>query len=193
MDLFGRLKIEYLRIVVIVLKRKNVLQVFFNFDSVNEVFRNQILNLYSMKKITQRFLVLLFFVSMQNCFAQALAPILSMSVNTVAVSNNFSLDSLPIITDSTVFDVGVDVHLFDTTDVHSIEVKIGTTAGGSDLVNHSFTFDLAGSLGSGMTYFRDGYLVQLDLGLIQNLVDYFAEVRLQRMDGSFSPTVVYNR
>ena len=146
-----------------------------------------------MKKITQRFIVFLFFVSIQNCFAQAPDPILSMSVNTVAVANNFSLDSLPVITDSTVFDVGVDVHLFDTTDVQSIEVKIGTTPGGSDLVNHSFAFDVTGSLGSGMTYLRDGYLVQLDLGLILNLVDYFAEVRLQRMDGSYSPTVVYNR
>ena len=138
------------------------------------------------------FYCLLFFCFIQ-CKAQQQDPILSMSVNTVAVANNFSLDSLPIITDSTVFDVGVDVHLFDTTDVQFIEVKIGTTPGGSDLVDHSFAFDVTGSQGSGMAYLRDGYLVQLDLGLILNLVDYFAEVRLQRMDGSFSPTVVYNR
>ncbi|MBL0105046.1 MAG: hypothetical protein IPP51_15545 [Bacteroidetes bacterium] len=115
-----------------------------------------------------------------------------MDVATISVANNF-IDSLPVETDSTVYSVVVNVNLFDTVDVQNIEVKIGTTAGGSDLVNQTFAFDVSGSLSGGMSYLRELYRVQLGVGNLIGLGDYYAEVRVQRLDGSYSPSVVFNR
>ncbi len=116
-----------------------------------------------------------------------------MDVVTTPISNNFSPDSLPIITDTTVFDVGMNVNLFDTSGIQTIEVKIGSTQGGSDLINQTFVFDVSGPLGNGRYYLRDLYHVQLGLGQFSNFTDYFAEVRIQWVDNSYSPTVIFNR
>ena len=116
-----------------------------------------------------------------------------MDVVTTPISNNFSADSLPIITDSTVFDVGMNVNLFDTSGIQNIEVKIGTAQGGSDLINQTFVFDVSGALSNGRYYLRDLYHVQLGLGQFSNFVDYFAEVRIVWVDNSYSPFVIFNR
>lgn len=129
----------------------------------------------------------------QNCFAQSDISILSMDVFTEPISNNLSSDSLPIQTDSTGYNVMMNVNLYDTTIIQEIEVKIGTSDGASDLISHTFTFDVFGSLGNGLSYDREFYHLSLGLGELSGMLNYFAAVRVKRTDNSWSPSIVYNR
>lgn len=129
----------------------------------------------------------------QTCLAQSDNTILAMDVSTEPVSYNFSSDSLPVLTDSTVFEVMMNVNLYDTTNIEEIEVKIGTSDGASDLVNQTFTFDVFGSLGGGLSYDRLAYNLSLGLGQHSGMLNYFASVRVKRTDNSWSSSIVYNR
>lgn len=145
-----------------------------------------------MKKIVCPLFVCIFIVLPNLIFAQS-DQILSMKVEQTPIANYYALDSLPVLTDSTVFDVGLQVNLFDTTNIQSIDVEIGSVDGSSDLFSHSYAFDVSGSLGSGLSYQREAYSITLGAGSITNMIYYYSRVRLHFADGSFSPYVVYNR
>lgn len=145
-----------------------------------------------MNKIIYFPLILIGVLISQLLYSQS-NPILSMSVEQVSVANNFSLDSLPVLTDSTVFEVGVKVNLFDTLDIQSIDVEIGTADGTPDLFNHSYAFDVSNSLGSGLSYARNAYSILLGAGQVSNMISYYSRVRLHYTDGTYSPYVVFNR
>ncbi len=138
-------------------------------------------------------LALLLFISIAHCSAQNTYPVLSMDVATEAVGNHLTPDSLPLLTDTTIFDVGLNLNLYDTTNIQAIEVKIGSSPGASDVFSRNFTFDVSGSLGSGISYIRDEYAIQLGLGNLQQMLSYYSQVRIQRTDGSYNTAVVFNR
>ena len=133
-----------------------------------------------------------FMIVWSNLFAQDENPVLSMEVTSHAIANNFSPDSLPLITDSTVYAVGMKVSLYDSTNIRAIEVSLGSTSGSSDIFSYSFQFDVS-SVGNGMAYSRNGLFLNLGLGQLTGLQDYFAQVRVERLDGSFSPAILFNR
>ncbi|MBK6986838.1 MAG: hypothetical protein IPI10_15545 [Bacteroidetes bacterium] len=112
---------------------------------------------------------------------------------TTPVANHLSLDSLPSLTDSTVFSVEMNVNLFDTLNIQELEVKIGTSSGASDIFSHSFVFDVSGSLGSGLFYLRDAYSIQLGLGNRMQMLNYYSQVRIKKADGSYTDAVLFNR
>ena len=120
----------------------------------------------------------LIFFSSFDCSAQNTYPVMSMD---------------PILTDTTIFDVGMNLNLYDTTNIQSIEVKIGSSPGASDVFSRNFTFDVSGSLGSGISYLRDEYAIHLGLGNLQQMLSYYSQVRIQRTDGSYNTAVVFNR
>jgi hypothetical protein len=84
-------------------------------------------------KTFQKLLYIVFLFFIVEASAQDTNPILSMDVTSVSIRNNFSQDSLPMITDSTVYSVGMNISLYDSTNIQNIEVKLGSTDGGSDL------------------------------------------------------------
>ena len=116
-----------------------------------------------------------------------------MDVATEPVANHLTPDSLPLLTDTTIFDVGMNVVLFDTTDIQLLEVQIGSVPGTSDIFSHQFLFDVGGSLGGGLSYYRTGYVVHLDLGSLMQMQSYYSQVRIQKLDNSYSEAVVFNR
>ena len=127
----------------------------------------------------------LIFFSSFDCSAQNTYPVMSMDVATEAVGNHLTADSLPILTDTTIFDVGMNLNLYDTTNIPS--------PGASDVFSRNFTFDVSGSLGSGISYLRDEYAIHLGLGNLQQMLSYYSQVRIQRTDGSYNTAVVFNR
>lgn len=145
-----------------------------------------------LKTFQKLFYIVLLFSNVE-AFAQDDNPILSMDVTSVSIRNNFSQDSLPMITDSTVYLVGMNISLYDSTNIQNIEVKLGSTDGGSDLLSHTFAFDITGQLGNGLSYSRVGYAISLGLGELTGIDSYFAEVRVQHTDGSYSPSISFNR
>lgn len=133
-----------------------------------------------------------FFISV-HALGQGTNPIMSMDVVANPIRNNFSIDSLPLVTDSTIYQVGMNLNLYDSTDIQSIEVKIGRTDGGTEFINHDFAFDVSGSLAGGMSYFRNGYSIQLGLGELAGVYSYYAEVRIKHLNGSYSPSISFNQ
>jgi hypothetical protein len=85
------------------------------------------------------------------------------------------------------------IQLFEFTGINSIKVKLGTTEGGSDLLDKSFAFDVSGNVGNGCTYSRTDYTVTLGLGSFNGLTDYFSEVKLERANHSLTEAVIFNR
>ncbi|MFZ7114433.1 MAG: hypothetical protein ACO1G9_03555 [Bacteroidota bacterium] len=139
------------------------------------------------------FVCCLFFFPTFNCSAQNTYPVLSMDLTTEAIGNHLTSDSLPLMTDTTIFDVGMNVNLYDTLNIEEIEVKIGSTSGGSDIFSRSFVYDVSGSLGSGVSYSRDEYKIHLGLGSHMQMLDYYGQVRIKKTDGSYTTAVVFNR
>lgn len=134
----------------------------------------------------------IFFISGHSS-GQGVNPILTMDVVTNPIGNNFSLDSLPMISDSTIYQVGMNLNLYDSTDIQNIEVKLGSTDGGSEFMSHVFAFDVSGSLGGGLSYVRNGNSIQLGLGELTGVYSYFAEVRVQHLNGTYSPFISFNK
>ncbi len=145
-----------------------------------------------MKASFSQVFLLLFFVC-QIVKAQNVNPVLSMDVSSAATANNFSADGLPVVSDSTVYSVTMNVSLYDTTNIQSVEVKVGTTDGGADLFNHSYQYDVSGGLGNGRTYARSGFKITLGLGSLTGIDSYFSEVRIQFLDGTYSDPISFNR
>ena len=147
---------------------------------------------YSRLKSLASVSFLVFFFSL-NCFSQSDNPVLSMDVEAVPVGTILSVDSLPIITDSTLFEVAMYVNLVDTTSIQEMEVKIGTTLGSSDVFNHTFSFDVVGSSSGGVAFLRDAYLVQLKFGQLMGMVNYYSQIRILRTNNLYSPITYFNR
>ncbi len=124
--------------------------------------------------------------------AQSSNQVLSMDVVTETIGNNFSFDSLPVINDSTIYQIAMNLSLYDTTNIQEIEIGIGTTEGSSDLIFRNFSFDDF-SPGSGFSYSRQGFNIQLGLGTAQGISSFFSSVRLKLLDGSYSPIITFNR
>jgi len=116
-----------------------------------------------------------------------------MDVSTEPIANHLTPDSLPLLTDTTIFDVVMHVNLFDTLNIQQIEVKIGSVQGASDIFSNNFVFDASPPPTGGLTYFRDEYSIRLGLGPLQQMLSYYAVVRIQKSNGSYSDAVEFNR
>ena len=130
---------------------------------------------------------------LSTCYAQNNFPILAMNVSVEPVGNYLTQDSLPAITDSTIFETQMGLELYDTLDIQNFEVKIGSSPGSSDVFSGTFQFDVSGSLGSGLSYVRDGYSVTLGLSQLTGMLSYYSQVRVLKSNGSYSTAVVFNR
>ena len=142
-----------------------------------------------------KFLLLIFAVatfSFKSTAQQNTYPILSTSVETECILNCFDSDTVPVISDSSLISVQMVIQLFEYTGINSIRVKLGTTEGGSDLLDKTFAFDVTANLGN-YSYSRTDYTVSLGLGSYNGLTSYFSEVKLERADHSLTDAIVFNR
>lgn len=128
-----------------------------------------------------------------NANAQNTYPLISSSIETNCISNCVDADSIFYISDSTAIRVVMTIQLFEVTGITSLHVKLGTTNGGSDLLDKTFAFDVSGGVGNGCTYSRTDYTVTLGLGDYNGLTDYFSELVLERNDHSHSDPLIFNR
>ena len=146
-------------------------------------------------KRTIQFLLLIFAVATCSFKSQAQQntyPILSTSVETACILKCFDADTIPMISDSSLVSVQMVIQLFEFTGIESIRVKLGTTEGGSDLLDKTFAFDVTANLGN-YSYSRTDYTVTLGLGSYNGLTSYFSEISLEKNDHSWTGSVVFNR
>lgn len=125
---------------------------------------------FSMKKL--KLLCLLFSFGTLTCLAQS--SVTDAYARLIPKNN-------PSISDG-VFTVEVS----DTSTTSTIEVKLGTSDGLSDLVNYVFTYDVNTGLPSGYSFSRIGKICTLEVGSFQDVNTLFGQVRIQRSNGSWS-------
>lgn len=135
-----------------------------------------------MKSYTLFFTIAFFFLLSANLSAQSNYPLLAMQVTTTPVSNFLTPDSLENLTAQTVFETHMLFSVYDTS-VTRVYVKIGTTNGGSDILLDDFDFN---------TY-RNGYDIDLTLGNLTNMLQYYSEVWLMKSDGTFTTSLSFSR
>lgn len=85
-----------------------------------------------------------------------------------------------------------EVNLDDTTGIAAIEVNVGFTVGGTDVLQYSFAFDVSQNLPTGLGYSREGNKVKLILLQTTRSDIYYYAVRLQYLNGQYSQTRMYN-
>lgn len=84
-----------------------------------------------------------------------------------------------------------EVSLGDTTNISAIEVKVGTTRGAANIIQHAFAFDVTQGLPAGLSYRREGTTVYLGLKQTTRSDMYYYEVRLRHRNGQYSETLTY--
>ena len=87
--------------------------------------------------------------------------------------------------------LGVSFRLEDTLNVVSIGVKLGTTDGGSEIIQTTFQFDNS-SPGTGLFYSRTLDHVQLGLGVHGFESIMYCEIVLEDANGNTSAVAKYN-
>ncbi|MBL7928032.1 MAG: hypothetical protein JNL47_00970 [Bacteroidia bacterium] len=74
----------------------------------------------------------------------------------------------------------------DTSNVHQLEVKLGSSAGDYSLVNAVFDFDVTGGLPAGYSYQRNGNAITLVTGTLTEQSTWFGSVQIKNNSGQWS-------
>jgi len=120
-------------------------------------------------------------------------PILAMEVQSTIVGSDTTLDGLPMSSDSIFYNAHMLVTLFDTTSIASLHVKFGQIPGNYNLLQTTYVFDVAGNLGNNTSYSRTGLDIVLGLGIFQGISVFYSELTIERIDGSVTSQVLFNR
>ncbi len=83
--------------------------------------------------------------------------------------------------------LSVSMILTDTNTVSKIHIKLGTTLGGSDLLENTYIYD--GTPSEPLSYFRDGDMLTLGMGTHLNSGVFYCEIILEDSTGNTSLTI----
>ncbi len=83
------------------------------------------------------------------------------------------------------------VGISDSSNTSEIEILLGSKGNDSDLFSHSFVFDQASGLPTGITYSRSGLQIFLGLGSLALPPAFNVKVRIKDSGGNFSPWLEY--
>lgn len=83
------------------------------------------------------------------------------------------------------------VILSDTNDITAFSIKLGTTFGGSDILERTFDFGNEGEFQDGTSYTREGNYVRILLGKYATFPAYHAQVRAT-VNGSQQSVVTFS-
>lgn len=119
-------------------------------------------------------------------------PIISMGIQSTPVAHDTS-GGLPDLSDSTRFSVQMNISLFDTTMIDEMYVVLKDSAATTNLLSHTFDWDVSGSTGNGTSYTRTEYNLILGLGNFTDLLNYTASVRIKRLDGTYTDYIYFSR
>lgn len=85
--------------------------------------------------------------------------------------------------------LSISMLLADTNTVSKIHVKLGTTSGSNNLMEHTYTYDNHNPGGS-LTYSRDGKMLKLGMGTFLNSGVFYCEIKLEDSVGNFSEIIL---
>jgi hypothetical protein len=85
------------------------------------------------------------------------------------------------------------IDVTDTITITDIEVSLGTTDGGTDIISKIFTYNQEGEFQDGTSYIRDGSIIRLNLGTYNSIQSCYATARLHYTNGAYSTIVSFNQ
>jgi hypothetical protein len=83
--------------------------------------------------------------------------------------------------------LSVSMLLADTNTVTKLYIKLGTTLGGNDLLENTYTYDATPT--GNLTYFREGAMMTLGMGSHLNLGIFYCEIKLEDSTGNLSEII----
>ena len=135
-------------------------------------------------------LVLLFFALSSLC-VHAQQKIIAMSVEANAPVGDTTQYGIPTLDSNTVFATTMNVILGSTDDIYQVHVKLGNTLHGTQYLSASFDYNVDGTFGT-TTYSQTGNIVTLGLGNHIGMINYYAEVQIERADHSLQNAVLFS-
>lgn len=87
--------------------------------------------------------------------------------------------------------ISLSMLLEDTSSLHKIHIKLGTTLGGNDLLEQVFIFD-DGNLTLPQIYFREAEMVTIGLGEYLNSGIFYCEIVLEDVEQNLSEIINCN-
>ena len=96
-------------------------------------------------------------------------------------------DPMNLLSPTDPLNLSVSMLLADTNTVAKIHVKLGTTLGGNDLLENTYTFDATPS--GNLSYFREGIMMNLGMGEHLNSGVFYCEIKLEDATGNFSEII----
>ncbi len=78
----------------------------------------------------------------------------------------------------------------DTAGISQLEVTLGTTEGGSDLLNKTFNSSQEGTFSDGTSFFHEGQVQRCNLGKFRHNGTYYATLRAKK-NNSWSAPVTF--
>ncbi|OFY97583.1 MAG: hypothetical protein A3K10_10635 [Bacteroidetes bacterium RIFCSPLOWO2_12_FULL_31_6] len=99
-------------------------------------------------------------------------------------------DSFYLLQQATELKLALNIILLDTNQISKINVKLGTTPGGMELMNHAFIYDQQNP-GTGLSYERNAKNIKLGLGNYPNTTNalYYTEVEIEDAVGNKSSII----
>ena len=144
------------------------------------------------RKLIYHLFICLLLILPELINAQGTFPILKMDIQRISIANDTS-GGLPDLSDSTIFRLTMNVSLFDTINIDKIYVVLSDSGGTGNRLQHTFDWDVSGSTGNGTSFIRSEYDLVLGLGDFRDLLNYAANVRIKRSDGSYTDLVNFSR
>jgi hypothetical protein len=96
-------------------------------------------------------------------------------------------DPMSLLSPSDTLKLSASILLADTNSLSKIHVKLGTTLGGNELLENTYTYDLSPT--GSLTYFRDKQLMTLGMGTHLNSGIFYCEIKLEDREGNFSSLI----
>ena len=96
-------------------------------------------------------------------------------------------DPMNLLSPTDQLNLSVSMLLADTNTVAKIHVKLGTSLGGNNLLENTYTYDVAP--GGNLTYFREGVMMNLGMGAHLNSEVFYCEIKLEDSTGNLSEII----
>jgi hypothetical protein len=118
--------------------------------------------------------------------------ILAMSTTATPPAGDSTAFGVPIIDSNTLFTTAMSVILDITDSIFQLHVKLGSTLHGSEFLSASFDYGSNGTFGN-TSYSQSGNAILLGLGDHAGMVNYYAEVQIEKTDHTFEDAVLFSK
>ena len=115
-----------------------------------------------------------------------------MSVSSTPPESDTTEFGVPIIDSTTVFTAIMNIVLDHTDSIYQLHVKLGSTLHGSQFLSTAFDYGVDGTFGS-TSYSQTGIVIVLGLGTQTGMINYFAEVQVEKSDHTLEDAVLLSK